>query len=73
MSNPLFNMLNGGNMLGQFGNMATMMQQFNQFKNNFNGDPKQIVQQMLNSGQISQQQFNQVAQMATQFQKMMGK
>ena len=70
MSNPLFNLLNNQMPMG---NMARMINQFNQFRNNFKGDPKQVVQQMLNSGQISQEQFNQVSQMATQFQKMLGK
>ena len=70
MSNPLFNLLNNQMPMG---NMASMINQFNQFRNNFKGDPKQVVQQMLNSGQISQEQFNQVSQMATQFQKMLGK
>lgn len=70
MSNPLFNMLgNGGGNFGPFGNMANFMQQFNQFKQNFQGDPKAQVQQMLNSGQITQEQFNQMANMATQIQK----
>lgn len=75
MTNPLFNLLGGNNqqMLGKFGNMASMIQQFNQFRNGFNGNPQQIVNDMLKKGQISQQQFDQVAQMATQFQKMLGK
>lgn len=50
---------------------ANMMSQFQQFKQNFSGDPQQQVQQLLNSGQMSQQQFNQLSTMATQFQNMM--
>ena len=65
MSSPLFNLI-GGN---EFGNMANFVQQLNQFRKNFTGDPKQQVQQMLNSGKISQEQFNKVANMATQIQK----
>ena len=64
MSNPLFNVF-GNN---QFGNMTGMVQQFQQFRNSFRGDPKQQVQQMLNSGRISQQQYDQAVQMANQFQ-----
>ena len=75
MANQLFNML--GNQLpmmnGGLGNMASLITQFNQFRNNFQGDPKAQVQEMLNSGKITQEQFNQVAQLATQFQKMIGK
>ena len=63
MSNPLFNQYgmnnaqNGGNVL----------QRFEQFKKTFSGDPQQIVQQMLNSGRITQQQLNEAMQIANQF------
>ena len=66
MSNPLF---------GMFGNQAPvnpMMQKFMQFQQMFRGDPKQQVQQMLNSGKVSQAQYNQAVQMANQLQRMMG-
>jgi len=56
-------MINGG--------FANMMSQFQQFKQNFSGDPKQRVQQLLDNGQMTQQQFNQLSQIATQFQNMM--
>ena len=68
MSNPLFNVLGGGRPQGN-GPMQ-MMQQFMQFKQNFKGDPKTEVEKMLQSGRISQQQLNQVQQMAGQFQHM---
>lgn len=51
--------------------VANMMSQFNQFKNSFSGDPKAKVQELLNSGQMTQQQFQQLSQAATQFQNMM--
>ena len=66
MSNPLF---------GMFGNQAPvnpMMQKFMQFQQMFRGDPKQHVQQMLNSGKVSQAQYNKAVQMANQLQRMMG-
>ena len=66
MSNPLF---------GMFGNAAPvnpLMQRLAQFQQMFRGDPKQQVQQMLNSGRISQAQYNQAVQMANQLQRMMG-
>ena len=69
MSNPLFNALGGGIPLGN-GPMQ-MIQQFMQFKQNFKGDPKEEVQKMLQSGKISQQQLNQVQQMAGQFQSLL--
>ena len=70
MNNPLM----GGmpQMGGGFGNIQQMMQRFQQFRQSFQGDPRQQVQQMLNSGQVSQEKYNQAYQMAQQFQKMMG-
>ena len=49
-----------------------MMQRFQQFQQMFRGDPKQKVQELLNSGKVSQSQYNQAVQMAQQFQRMMG-
>jgi hypothetical protein len=69
MSNPLFNALGGG--MPQGNGPMQMMQQFMQFKQNFKGDPKAEVEKMLQSGKISQQQLNQVQQMARQFQHML--
>ena len=69
MSNPLFNTLGGG--MSQGNGPMQMIQQFMQFKQNFKGDPKEEVQKMLQSGKISQQQLNQVQQMAGQFQNLL--
>ena len=66
MSNPLFN---------QFGNnqnMNGLMQKFNQFRQTFQGDPRQQIQRMLNSGQITQQQYDQAVQKAKMLQNMFG-
>lgn len=67
----LFSMF--GQQTPQIGNsgFADMLSRFQQFKQNFNGDPKTQVQQLLDSGQMSQQQFNKLSQMATQFQQML--
>ena len=69
MSNPLFNALGGG--MPQGNGPMQMIQQFMQFKQSFKGNPKAEVQKMLQSGKISQQQLNQVQQMAGQFQHML--
>lgn len=71
MANPLFNMF--GNMFQNtpFGNAMQMMQQFNQFRQQFTGDPQKQVQQLMDSGQMNQNQFNQLYQMAQQFRQMM--
>jgi len=50
-----------------------VLQRFNQFRNQFKGDPRQQIQQMLNSGQISQAQYNQAVQQAQMLQKMLGR
>jgi hypothetical protein len=69
MSNPLFNALGGG--IPQGNGPMQMIQQFMQFKQNFKGDPKAEIEKMLQSGKISQQQLNQVQQMAGRFQHML--
>lgn len=73
MANPLFNALGGGtpSMPGPMGNFTQMLQQFNQFRANFQGDPKAEVQKLLQSGKMSQQQLNQLQGAAQQFMRMM--
>lgn len=68
MADLLYNTL-GGNTSNQFGNIPNFVQRLNQFSQTLQGDPKQQVQQLLNSGRMSQQQYNQLSQMATQIQK----
>ena len=71
MPNPLFNALGGGRapqMPGQMGQFQRMMQQFQKFKANFNGDPKAEVEKMMQSGKLTQQQLNQLQAVARQFQ-----
>ena len=48
-----------------------MMQRFQQFKQTFQGDPKAEVEKLLQSGKMSQQQLNQLQQMAKMFQNLM--
>ena len=47
---------------------ANLLQRFQQFKQSFNGNPQQMVQQMLQSGRISQSAYNDAVQMAQQLQ-----
>lgn len=70
MSNPLYSMLGGMNPMPN-NNMMQLLQQFMQFKQNFRGDPRQQVQQMLNSGRVTQDQYNRAVQMANMLQQMM--
>jgi vancomycin permeability regulator SanA len=52
-------------------NMSGLMQRFQQFQQMFKGDPRQQVQQLLNSGRVTQQQYNNAVQMANQLQRLM--
>ena len=73
MSSPVFGAM-GGNMgnAGGGGPFA-MIQQFIQFANGFKGNPQEEVQKLLNSGQMTQEQYNALQSQATQFQQLLGK
>lgn len=45
------------------------MQRFQQFQKSIKGDPQQMIQQMLNSGKITQQQLDVAIQKANQMMK----
>lgn len=64
MSNPLYKSLNGG--------QGNLLQQFNQFRQSFRGDPRQQVQSLLNSGRITQDQYNEAVQKANMLKNMLG-
>ena len=68
MNNPIFNAMMQNTHLG---GMQNLIQQYKQFRQTFQGDPQQKVQEMLSSGQITQEQVNQARSMATEFQKLM--
>lgn len=75
MSNPLFNALGGGaqsKLPGMMGKFQQMMQQFQHFRQTFRGDPKAEVEKLVQSGQITQEQLDQVQQMARQFEQFLG-
>ena len=48
-----------------------MLQQFMQFQQNFKGDARAQIQQLLNSGRISQADYDRAVQMAQQLQRML--
>lgn len=68
MANPFFNALGGGRMPGPLGDFMNLAQQFNQFKAGFRGDPQAAVQELLQSGKITQDQLNMAQSLAQQFQ-----
>ena len=49
-----------------------IMQRFAQFRQQFQGDPRQQVQQLLNTGKITQQQYDAAVQQANQLRQMLG-
>jgi len=57
MVNPLFNLLNGAQQNG-------LQQQFDNFRKTVDGNPQAIVENLLNTGQMSKQQYQQLSQMA---------
>ena len=71
MPNPLFNTLAGNAGSRSTSGFQQMLQQFQQFKDSFNGDPRKEVEKLLQSGRISQQQLNQLQEMANQLYQLM--
>lgn len=64
------------NLYKQFGRQNNpfeqLMQQAQEFKKQFNGNPRQEVEMLLRTGKMTQQQFNQYSQIAQQVAQMMG-
>lgn len=52
--------------------MQNFMKQFEEFRKNFSGNPQDQIQQMLNSGKISQQQYNAAVQKANMIKSIFG-
>lgn len=69
MSNSIYNDLNTNT-----GGIGDIVRQANELKKQLNGqNPKDIVQGLLNSGQMSQDQFNQLSQQANNILRFMPK
>ena len=67
MSNALYNQF--GRQNNPFEQLA---QQAREFQKQFTGNPRQEVERLLQSGQMSQSQFNQYSQIAQQVAQFMG-
>ena len=67
MPNNLYQQMNQNN------NFQGMINEFIKFKNSFQGDPQQMIQQLLQSGRMSQAQLNYLQSMAFEFQKILPK
>ena len=66
MNNPLYKQIQQQNQ----NLMNGFMQRFNQFRQNFSGNPQEQIQNLMNSGRISQEQYNSAYQMAQQMMRM---
>lgn len=55
-----------------FSNFRQTLNMFNQFMNDYKGDPKTGFEQLMSSGRLSQEQYNTVNNMVNQFMGMMG-
>ena len=62
MSNPLFSAL-GGQQMNQ---MAQLVADAKRLQKTMTGNPKQMVEELVKSGRMSQQDFNNYAQIANQ-------
>lgn len=52
-------------------NAGALQQQLNMLRQNFKGDPNQYIQQMLNSGKVTQSQYNAAVQQAQNIMRML--
>lgn len=69
MANPLYNTLNN-NRNNQF---SQIIEQAKQMQKTFTGNPKAEVERLVQTGQMSQEQFNQFARIANQIVQFMPK
>ena len=62
MANPLFNALGGQ----QMNPMAQLVAEAKRLQQTMTGNPKQMVEELMRSGKMSKQDFNNYAQIASQ-------
>ena len=68
MPNPIYN-----SMANQNNPFMQIIQEAQNLKNTFKGNPREEVQRLLKSGELSQADFNKYSQIAQQVMQMMGK
>ena len=71
MASSIYNLLNNNNY--NFQNPQLLINQFNEFRKTLQGNPQEMVQQLLQNGSMSQSQYNQYRQMAQQFKQILPK
>lgn len=72
MTNPIYNMMNQSSMFSALQNfkknpMQFLMQKRFNIPKEITNDPNAIIQHLMQTGQVSQQQYNKAVQMAQQF------
>lgn len=67
MPNPIYNSI-----ANQNNPFMQIMQEAQNLKNTFKGNPREEVQRLLNSGEMSQADFNRYSQIAQQVMQFMG-
>ena len=68
MPNPIYNSI-----ANQNNPFMQIIQEAQKLKNTFKGNPREEVQRLLNSGEMSQADFNRYSQIAQQVMQFMGK
>lgn len=68
MPNPIYNSI-----ANQNSPFMQIIKEAQNLKNTFKGNPREEVQRLLNSGEMSQADFNRYSQIAQQVMQMMGK
>ena len=68
MPNPIYNSIDNQN-----NPFMQIIKEAQNLKNTFKGNPREEVQKLLNSGAMSQADFNRYSQIAQQVMQMMGK
>ena len=59
--NNLYQQIGGGN--------QELLRKFNQFRQGISGDPREQVQRLLNSGRVTQDQYNNAVRIAEQLRR----
>lgn len=71
MLNPILHQLTKRTQRQNQINPAAMIREFNKFKSSLTGDPKAIVEQLLASGQMTQEQFEELKEQAISLQEIL--
>lgn len=69
MQNPLMQFMGGGAnpmLSNPLGNILRFKRELREFQSSFRGDPQKKVQELLESGQMTREQYDQYRQMAQQ-------